>query len=92
MGAVFSIDQCHNSLLRSSQRANELTAWRSRDNPNRGVLTKEAVFSVLWPLLRLYNASTVVANLDSLRLEIMLENSVVVGQKLLDEEEFEVGL
>jgi hypothetical protein len=64
MGAVFSVDECYSSLLGSSQRAKELAEWRSRANPNRGVSTMEAVFSVRWSVPRLYNASPHAANLD----------------------------
>jgi hypothetical protein len=64
MGAVFSLDECYSSLPGGSQRANELAGWRSRGNPNRGVSTMEAVFSMRWSVPRLYNASPLVANLD----------------------------
>jgi hypothetical protein len=69
MGATFSVDEYYSSLLVSSQRANELPAWRSRGNPNRIVSTMEAVFSVRWSVPRLYNASHIVANLETRSVE-----------------------
>jgi hypothetical protein len=61
MGAVFSVDECYNSLQDSRQLANELAGWRSRGNPKRGVSAMEALFSVRWSVPRLYNASPLVA-------------------------------